>query len=316
MNVYTWKYFVNKLLILFKRRELWTIGIYKLPYFDLYDFPVFNDLVKIGESGIRKNKDYQSVAADPFLFSKAGVLYLFYEAKTDFCVGEIWLKSFTSDGSVTCHGCVLKESFHLSYPQVVEFDGVEYMLPESASSGKVLLYKADSFPEKWSLARVLIDKPLVDPSLVVRPEGLYLLATTPDNDMKLYFSKTIHDEFIDCGHIISNEIPKAKSARNAGRPIDIGNELCRLYQDCSVGYGKSIGIKRIENISVSKYEETDVTDDIFKIRPKWMREGYHHLSIVKHDGFTYVAIDGKCFDSYVNTVMLLFIKIYYYFISR
>lgn len=41
-----------------------------------------------------------------------------------------------------------------------------YMLPEAFGSGGLRLYRAKRFPLEWELERVLVDRPLVDTSLV------------------------------------------------------------------------------------------------------------------------------------------------------
>lgn len=55
-----------------------------------------------------------------------------------------------SDGD-TCFKEVLNENFHLSYPNVFEYDGSIYMLPETFESNQLRLYKCVSFPYKWEL---------------------------------------------------------------------------------------------------------------------------------------------------------------------
>ena len=40
------------------------------------------------------------------------------------------------------------------------------MLPEASGSGGLRLYRAEEFPMVWKLDRLLLDKPLIDASLV------------------------------------------------------------------------------------------------------------------------------------------------------
>ena len=128
-------------------RELWAIGIYRLKSLqDVLGLDKNQTVYMLGEKGLRKNLKYQSTVADPFLFVHRGILYVFYEAKTDHSHGEIWVQSLSKNGTWTLHCKVLGESFHLSYPQVFESDGRVYMIPEAAQSGKVLLYSAVDFP--------------------------------------------------------------------------------------------------------------------------------------------------------------------------
>ena len=46
-------------------------------------------------------------------------------------------------------GIVLDEPFHLSYPQVFQWQGAWYMTVESAGARRVSLYRATDFPLRW-----------------------------------------------------------------------------------------------------------------------------------------------------------------------
>src|SRR6185437_9688752 len=44
----------------------------------------------------------------------------------------------------------------LSYPNVFQFDGKYYMIPETASTSRVELYRAVNFPWEWKFEKVLL----------------------------------------------------------------------------------------------------------------------------------------------------------------
>lgn len=296
---------------IFKRRELWSIGVYKLHAFEeIFELSSQLPVLLIGESGIRKNLQYQSTVADPFLFVSGEALYLFYEVKTDHGHGEIWVKSLLKDGSWQTHGRVLKEAFHLSYPQVFEHEGSIYMLPEAAASGRVLLYVAVDFPLEWKMVSVIVDKPLVDPTLFIRSSSeIFLLATTRINELKLYFASNLKESFIDSGIVITKDLAVS---RCGGPLLRIGPTLYRIAQDCKHGYGKFIRILRILDLSKNGYSESIFQEKLYSSEPKWMRSGHHHLSAVEFEGAVYVAVDGRRKDMFVNTLMLVFLKLYGY----
>jgi hypothetical protein len=52
---------------------------------------------------------------------------------------------------------VLKEPHHLSYPFLFQHQGAWYCCPEAASSGKITLYHAMSFPGEWQPVATLLD---------------------------------------------------------------------------------------------------------------------------------------------------------------
>lgn len=288
---------------IFKRRELWSIGVYKLQAFeDILELGSRQPVSLIGETGFRKDFQYQSTVADPFLFVSGEVLYLFYEVKTDHGHGEIWVNTLLKDGSWGTLGRALKEDFHLSYPQVFEYQGNIYMLPEAAASGRVLLYVAVEFPLKWKMASVVVDEPLVDPTLIIQNnDEIFLLATTRKNELKLYFSSSLRTSFIDSGIVVTKDLA---ISRCGGTPLRIGNALYRIAQDCTGEYGKFIRLLHIHDLSRTGYSEEMFQEMLFSTEAKWMRNGHHHLSAVEFEGAVYMAADGRRKDMYVNTLIL------------
>lgn len=297
-----------KLNRIFRKRIVWTIALYKLKSEDdIFKLDEHKPFHFFGERGLRQNKKYQAFAADPFLFVHNDRLYLFYEIQTDFGIGEIWAQSMDATGTWTNHGQVLKEDFHLSYPQVFSYNGQIWMIPEAARSENVWLYAAELFPNKWRRFRVLINEPLVDSSIVIKPEGIYLFGTTRSDELKLFFSPDISKEFLSTGFVISKD--KAIS-RNGGRPLCIKNVLYRVAQNCQQSYGKNISLLQIDQLSFEKYSEHMTISDLYQIKPKWMEEGYHHISTACFMNEHFAAVDGMRRDKYLNTLLLAFLKVF------
>lgn len=300
---------------LIERRDLWTIGIYKLASRqDILSIEEHKPVYLIGERGFRSGYDYQSLVADPFLFAFGGTLFLFYEVKTDHGHGEIWAQSLSQKGEWISLGCVVREEFHLSYPQVFEHGGHVYMIPEAAQSGKVLLYTAVDFPAKWEICGTLIDEPLVDPTLLIRDDdGFLLLATTRDYALKLYYSRAIEGPFSDSGIVVSKD---NSVSRCAGPILHIDGSYYRPAQDCSMAYGKRIRLLHIINASRHAYDEELAVADLFSAKPTWMVVGSHHLSSAEFGGSVYVAVDGRRKDRYVNTILFGILKLCGRFLNR
>ncbi len=284
------------------RRTLWTIALYKLKseseIFKLSEHEPFH---YFGERGLRKSTKYQAVTADPFLFVQDDKLFIFYEIQTDFGIGEIWAQSMDATGIWTNHGNVLKEEFHLSYPQVFSHDRQIWMIPEAAQSGKVWLYSAEAFPYNWKKTRVLIHEPLLDVSIVIQKNGIFLLGTTRAYELKMFYSLSLNQEFVPAGFIISSD---RSIARNAGRPVWIQNVLYRLSQNCKLEYGKNISLLKISKLSPHEYSEELVTFDLYQTKPEWMELGYHHVTTALFRNEYFVAVDGMRRDRYLNTLLL------------
>jgi hypothetical protein len=293
---------------LFERRELWSIGIYKVESTrDIMSLDTRKPLYLIGEKGLRKSRDYQSLVADPFLFSFAGKLYLFYEVKTDHGHGEIWAQTLSEKGQWIELGKVLSEDFHLSYPQVFQDNGRIYMIPEAAQSGRVLLYEAVDFPLTWKVSATLVDEPLRDPTIFSDDDaGFLLLATTADYQLKLYHASVLNGPFSYTGMVISKD---PAVSRCAGSIVEIDGEYLRPAQDCSKFYGERVQLLRITEASRLCYHESLVVPDLFTIKPTWMSRGSHHLSSAEHNGAVYVAVDGRRKDRYINTLLLVVLKV-------
>lgn len=128
--------------------------------------------------------------ADPFVLAPpasavaggaASPLFIFYETKSNpWMRGEIGAAASADGGATWRHaGIALREPWHLSYPHVFMWRGEAYMLPEGARSGTLRLYRAVQLPLRWELVSIIIDRPLVDPSMVQWKGRWYIFASDP-----------------------------------------------------------------------------------------------------------------------------------------
>lgn len=92
----------------------------------------------------------------------------------------IYAASMDASGTWKNHGYVLREGFHLSYPNVFRARNTAFMLPETTSSDKVILYRARRLPDDWVPETVLVNEPLLDLVLISGEDGFLSLGTTPD----------------------------------------------------------------------------------------------------------------------------------------
>lgn len=218
--------------------------------------------------------------ADPFLVHtpRSGApdtLHVFFESKTLANMqGDIGCAVSTDGGRSFKHvGIVLDEPWHLSYPFVFQHQGKHYMLPEGAKSGTLRLYRAEPFPTKWVLDKVLVDQPLVDASLV--PPELAAEAGTGSGDhwfmfasnqrakaskrcrqLEIWMAPSLHGPWTL--HPASPVREWMQGSRMAGRPIVVNGKLYRFGQDCGATYGGSMRIFRVTKLDSSQYEEEEV----------------------------------------------------------
>ena len=209
--------------------------------------------------------------ADPFPIHVDGRHYLFME---DFSVDEgravISVSEPRPDGEWTAPRPVLRRHHHLSYPFVYHLDGTTYMLPETGEAGRIELYRAVDFPDRWELDRILIDGiSAYDATLHVDGGVLWLFANVTEGpgdpgQLMLYWSDALDGAWHP--HPGNPVVTDAGGARPAGRLFRRAGALLRPGQDCSRRYGEAVVLHRVDVLSKTEYRETPVA----RIEADWM----------------------------------------------
>lgn len=208
-------------------------------------------------------RGHRQFCADPFLFRRDGVNYLFYETVDRREKGFIGCLKEADDGSWTDLGAVLREPWHLSYPQVFEEDGRVFMIPESCDFGRgsVALYEAVAFPLKWRRVTTLIDRPFADATILKHEGHWYMACYTipPHESAELWHAPTLTGPW--SRHPRWNGINQSKRLRRCGGSyIRRGDALYRVAQDCNGPlYGKRLFRVAVKRISPTDYEEGEAT---------------------------------------------------------
>ena len=129
-----------------RRCDLWRIGIVDAPIEAIARAGSFEPFAV---RWLEEPEDFRFVA-DPFAVQRDGELHLFAEAY-DYRErqGRIVHRTVDADGASPWQVAV-KEPWHLSYPVLVEEEGVTFMLPEASKSGGLWLYRATYFPLGWT----------------------------------------------------------------------------------------------------------------------------------------------------------------------
>lgn len=150
---------------------------------------------------------------------------------------------------------------HLSWPFLVEEGGEIFLLPEASATGRIQLFRAAPFPDRFEPDAVLVEGFAgVDPA-VVRHEGhWYLFATDrADQDearLHLFVAEALRGPWRR--HPMSPVVDDLGSARPAGPLFAHEGRLFRPAQDCTRTYGGAVVINRIEALTPELFFETPV----------------------------------------------------------
>lgn len=202
--------------------------------------------------------------ADPHFVKNDGRCYLFYE-EFDGAAGRghISVRELDPDtGKFGEPGTALKRPYHLSYPFVFSHGGEHYMIPESAESGRIELYRAQNFPLDWRHETDLLGNVNAADSTLLHHAGKWWLFTNIKehpgisswDELFVFFS----DDFLKgewTPHPLNPIVSDSRSARPAGAIIRRGDRLIRPSQESAGIYGSGLNFFEITELTETGYSE-------------------------------------------------------------
>lgn len=244
------------------------------------------------------HKNPVCILADPFLFEQSGFLYLFYEFQQGrYGRGEIRMRKTEDLEHWSDEATVLRENFHLSFPNVFEDHGDFYMIPETSHDGSIRLYKASGGDlEHWSLYRTILKngKAWSDSDIYFKDGKYYLFScvySRKRTQAHLFVSDSLDGDFSE--HPCSPYSYDVSCARNAGRIFSYNGDLFRPAQDNTKGYGKQLSIMRIDEIGPDIYRESLYRKHILNLSDPFYKRGGHQFCPLTFKGRMIIATDGK-----------------------
>lgn len=212
--------------------------------------------------------------ADPFVVEHAGRSFIFFEEMSwRTWKGRIMAMEIFPDAEPGRPQPVLERPYHLSYPFVFAWNGSLYMVPETAQNGTVELYRCEKFPARWRLERVLLEGlQAYDATLWKGIDRWWMFVNIAEpgadscDELHLYWSKTPLGPWTP--HPGNPVVSDVRCARPAGPLYSRYGRLYRPSQDCSVAYGHSVSINRVDVLSEDAYRETPVR----RILPGWRED--------------------------------------------
>ena len=185
--------------------------------------------------------------ADPFVISRMGKTYIFAELydylRRKGCIGYCEL---LPDGSQSKWKAVLKEKYHMSYPQPIEHNGDVYLIPES-SFGKEKAYVLAS------------GIGLTDTTFVSDSDKVYAFACStedPTDEILRMFELSDNGQLEETA--MSPVVDDVSCARPAGKFFNLDGKLYRPSQDCTDSYGNKLNILEVDTDFRTYYKETNV----------------------------------------------------------
>lgn len=201
--------------------------------------------------------------ADPFLFEHDQTTYIFMEVYDKIKQrGFIGYRIIDENEKVSKIYSCLNIEKHLSYPFIYERGGVIYMMPECCESNKLIVYRAENFPNKWIEDQIIIDNMKVcDSNIVEKEEKLYISTLKIHgmpyqyDEMSLYYLE--NETWLPCSN--NPVVVGAEKARNGGDYFKYKGELIRPAQNCANSYGENLSFQMIKEISPKTYCEEEIS---------------------------------------------------------
>ena len=222
--------------------------------------------------------------ADPFAWSETGRRFIFVEEYPFHARrGRISVLELDDDlAPLSPSVPVLEEDRHLSYPFLFRYDGDLYMVPESAASRRVDLYRCVSFPEQWRLAGTLLDGVQAADATLFEHEGRWWLLCSArlgnarfNNSLFAFHADSpLSDRWIP--HAGNPVLRDFDGTRPGGRAfVDHLGRLLRPAQVSVPRYGYGLAIKEVLELTPKHFRERCIWQASGQSSGGWY--AMHHL---------------------------------------
>lgn len=199
---------------------------------------------------------------DPFIVRRAGQYYLFIEEKIYATgLGRIACLTLDGKGDLKANQVVLERPYHLSYPFIFEYNGMTYMMPETAGNRTIEVYRCLHFPDQWELFRTLMTDIYAVDATLLEYDGRWWLFTNikEPGGSSLDALHLFHagEPFSETWtpHAQNPIVKDIRSARPAGHIFLQNGYLIRPSQDSYRRYGYALKFNRIQKLNENEYKE-------------------------------------------------------------
>ncbi len=211
---------------------------------------------------------------------------------------------------------MLRERWHLAYPQVFEYQGKMYMVPDTM--GRLALYEAEDFPFKWRQISKLFTYRMVDATIFFY-RGTWWMTGNYDNYglffLHVYYAESplgpwkanpyncferIDGKRFKCADPKGSQPHKhgdvrtLTEIRNGGKSFTYKGSAYRVVQHTKHAYGDSMDVYNMTTLSKTDMLQ-EIRVDVFRKNlrsygsvQEWNSFRYHHMDLHRTKG-----IDGS-----------------------
>ena len=225
--------------------------------------------------------------ADPFLFEKNNVKYIFFENYNyKNGLGKISLGKVSGNEIVDIKDILIKD-YHLSYPFIYEDENGIFMIPETSANNRLEVYRCDSFPDTCNLYSTAFEGEKIKDCNIYKDSGnnIWMFLNKKQNasddcsDLYIYSMDSLRLNKIQ-PHKLNPVITDASKARNAGSIFLYKNKAYRPSQINIDGvYGRGLNINRINKLTLDEFDE-ELYDQYLPNKENDFI-GLHHVDIKK-----------------------------------
>ena len=162
--------------------------------------------------------------------------------------------------------CYIEESFHLSFPYLLETEDGIYLIPESSQNRDIRIYKSIEFPMKWKLEKVIMEDIDASDTIVFYRDSLWWLLTNVDDlglgdhnyQLNIFYSDNLFSNNWK-PHKLNPVILDPSFGRNGGL-LKKGEDFYRVAQKYGFNqkYGDGITIRKILELTKDSYIEEEI----------------------------------------------------------
>lgn len=186
---------------------------------------------------------------------------------------------------------VIDSGGHMSYPQLLRWDGEIYCLPETCDQRRATLYRAVHYPDSWEPVTDLVEGLAATDATLFRHDGGWWLVCTDDElgsltNLHVYFAGELTGPWKP--HLLNPVKVDVRSSRPAGPPFVVDGRLIRPAQDGSDGYGSAVVFNEITSLDPETFVEVPVA----RLDPPARGPYRHGLHTVSRWGDR-TLVDGK-----------------------